>query len=158
MCILLIMKTKITDHPLYNLYHQMKGRCNNESNPDYKYYGARGIAVCKSWMESFENFRKDMEPGYKKGLSLDRINNDLGYCKSNCRWVPKDIQKQNRRSSFKKGRRPDKTKQSKKLSQAALFEVRAFYIKKIIESGLSQGDAAFIFNVHKSQITRSLKM
>lgn len=72
--------------PEYNAWVSMKQRCINPNNPRYKNYGGRGITVCKRWFNSFPNFLKDM--GEKPdGLSIDRINNDKNYCKSNCRWA-----------------------------------------------------------------------
>lgn len=34
---------------IYNIWTDMKGRCNNPNNKDYKHYGARGITTCKEW-------------------------------------------------------------------------------------------------------------
>lgn len=33
------------------------------------------------------------------GLTLDRRNNNLGYCKENCRWATRLIQARNRRKA-----------------------------------------------------------
>lgn len=71
-------------HPLYKVYAGLKNRCENKDNPAYKNYGGRGI---KCGWETFEKFYKDMCIGYKNGLQIDRINNNKGYCKSNCRWT-----------------------------------------------------------------------
>jgi len=78
------------DHPLYNTWGKMRQRCNNPNNSDYPKYGGRGITICDEW-EDFQIFLTDMEHGYKKGLSLDRIDNDKGYSKENCKWsTPKE--------------------------------------------------------------------
>lgn len=70
----------------YRCYRNMLNRCNNPNVPEYKYYGARGIKVCESW-NTFEEFWKDMQSGYKEILTLDRIDVNGNYCKNNCRWV-----------------------------------------------------------------------
>ena len=69
----------------YHTWEAMKQRCLNKKHPGYKDYGGRGIKICDRWLE-FENFLKDMGIA-KKGLSLDRINNDGNYEPSNCRWA-----------------------------------------------------------------------
>jgi hypothetical protein len=77
----------LRQHPLYDVYGGIKARCYNLKNKCYKYYGGRGITMCEYWLESFENFYKDVGASWKKGLELDRIDNDKGYSKGNCRWV-----------------------------------------------------------------------
>lgn len=76
----------------------MKKRCNNPNVVNFKYWGGRGITYDKKW-ESFSEFLADMEPTYKPGLSLDRINNNKNYCKENCRWATRSEQQQNRRDT-----------------------------------------------------------
>lgn len=79
----------------YIIWSAMNQRCSNKNNKGYKYYGGRGIKVCKGWLK-FENFYKDM--GNKpQGLSLDRIDNSKGYCKENCRWATRKEQQRNTR-------------------------------------------------------------
>ncbi len=38
-----------------------------------------------------------MCPSYVTGYSIDRIDNNKGYSKSNCRWIPRNKQSENRR-------------------------------------------------------------
>lgn len=73
-------------------------RCYWEKGKDYKNYGGRGIKVCDEWHNPL-NFKLDMQRLYKKGLSLDRIDNNKGYSKENCRWVTRKIQNNNTRKN-----------------------------------------------------------
>jgi len=62
----------------------MKDRCLNPKNKYFKNYGERGIKICERWMK-FENFLEDMGEA-SKSMSIDRLNNDDGYYKGNCKW------------------------------------------------------------------------
>jgi len=72
---------------LYHAWTSMHDRCRNPNCPGFKFYGARGIKVCKAW-QTFEPFRDwALAHGYKEGLSIDRINSTGNYTPSNCQWL-----------------------------------------------------------------------
>ena len=80
---------------IYDSWQHMKSRCLNKNNSKYKDYGGRGITICPEWL-TFENFYKDMGK-MPENKTLDRIKNNEGYCKSNCRWSTNSEQQNNTR-------------------------------------------------------------
>lgn len=88
-------------HPLYDVWSSMIQRCHNKNVKGYGLYGGRGITVCDKWLKDFENFYKwSMANGYRKGLSIDRINNNEGYSPENCRWTTSYEQSRNKRTNI----------------------------------------------------------
>lgn len=81
----------------YKIWAGMKVRCNDPNNNGYENYGGRGIAVCKRWLNSFDNFYKDMGRRPSKNHSIERIDNAKGYAPGNCRWATKQEQNKNTR-------------------------------------------------------------
>lgn len=86
-------------HPIYSVWKDMVGRCKNENNNNFSYYGGRGISVCNRWL-NVENFIEDMYQTYKEGLEIDRRDNDGNYEPSNCRWVTGSTQQRNTRKIY----------------------------------------------------------
>ena len=85
---------------LYSIWRGMKNRCYRKSNQAYPHYGGRGIFICDDWLNDFAVFRKwALANGYENNLTIDRINNDDGYCPENCRWVTMKVQARNRRNT-----------------------------------------------------------
>ena len=93
----LATKHGLSHHPLYCIYNSMKERTTNKNIADYKYYGDRGIKVCKEWENDFMEFYNwAIDNGYKEGLSIDRIDVNGDYEPSNCRWATAKQQLNNR--------------------------------------------------------------
>ncbi len=93
-----ISKHHLSKHPLYTVYQDMKNRCYYTRQESYPNYGGRGIIVCQEWLNDIHSFFNwALENGWKKGLQIDRINNDGNYEPSNCRFVTKDINNKNTR-------------------------------------------------------------
>ena len=83
----------------YPSYRMMIDRCLNILNKNYEHYNKRKIDICDEWkdkIEGFSNFCKDMGDRPSLKYSLDRIDNDLGYFKENCRWATIHQQASNR--------------------------------------------------------------
>ena len=86
---------------LFNTWKTIRNRCENPKRKEYKYYGGRGIKLCEEWHKG-ENFvRWALANGYKKGLEVDRIDNNGNYEPSNCRFVTSKENCNNRRNALR---------------------------------------------------------
>jgi len=81
----------------FSAWVELRRRCRATSRHDSKNYSERGISVDPRW-DTFIAFREDMGDR-PEGHSLDRIDNEKGYCKENCRWATRKEQERNKRSN-----------------------------------------------------------
>ena len=88
----------MTNTPTYRTWRGLKKRCLNPNEHNYHRYGGRQpnpVTVCDEWRDDFSAFLRDM--GVKpEGMTIDRIDNELGYFKENCRWASYTVQSRNR--------------------------------------------------------------
>lgn len=92
-------KHGMANTPEHKTWWNMRHRCLEPENHTYPRYGGRGITICDSWKDSFEQFFSDMGPRPSPKHTLERKNNSLGYSKDNCVWETRQVQVRNMRSN-----------------------------------------------------------
>lgn len=122
---------------LYKTWSDIKSRCYNRSDYHYKWYGERGILMDNDWKNSysiFKNWILETLGERPKEMSLDRIDNDIGYFKGNLRWATQKEQVRNSRLT-------------------KISDCDAKRIRKLYSSGqYTQKDIGDIFNVSRHTI------
>lgn len=124
-------------HPLRGVHNTMKQRCTNPEVGMYYRYGARGISVCKEWDNFIDFYTWANNNGYKKGLTIDRIENDGNYEPSNCQWITIE----------------DNIRKNAKLSPDDKLSIVILYL----DSRIKVRDIALQFNIDESRIYQILQ-
>lgn len=85
---------------LYRVWDGIIQRCYNPKSKNYHNYGGRGIKMFEQWRKNFSSFEKYcLDNGWKNGLQVDRIDNELGYFPQNIRFVTSAENLRNKRSN-----------------------------------------------------------
>lgn len=121
---------------IYSIWCEMKKRCYNKKHKDFKLYGGKGITVCNGW-HAFKGFFSDMMWTYFEGASIERKDNEKGYFRENCKWIPFKDQARNTSSN--------------KLSFEMVNVVKSLYL-----AGKTQVSIAKSIGCHKSTIYKAI--
>jgi hypothetical protein len=86
-------------HPEYNIWSQMLERCYNHDCNSYKYYGAKGVTVCRRWAgkDGYKNFLLDMGKRPSNKHSLSRLGDTGNYTPRNVVWGTREHQEEQKR-------------------------------------------------------------
>lgn len=88
------VEVEMRRNPTYKSWEAMKRRCRNPRATNFRYYGGKGVKVCKRW-QSFANFLDDM--GHRPvGTTLGRLLDMGDYRPGNCAWMNRSEQEQQR--------------------------------------------------------------
>jgi hypothetical protein len=95
-----IRKYTVTIKPLRTCWGGMISRCYNPKNQRYRAYGARGVRVCREWLNSYQSFLDwALANGWQKGLQLDKDikGNGMLYSPKKCCFVTKEVNMRHQR-------------------------------------------------------------
>lgn len=97
-------REKVTTHgmcktKLHGVWTAMKARCSNSHLESYSNYGGRGITVGDEWSDFINFYNWANSTGYNGLLTLNRKDNEKGYCPQNCEWSTRKEQANNKRNN-----------------------------------------------------------
>lgn len=136
-----------TKHPIYKLRESILYRCYSvkENRKDYQYYRSKGIKVCDEWINSVQAFYDwCVDKGYRKGLTLDRIDSLGDYSPDNCQLITLS-------ENSKKARR-EHNQNGESSSNVKLVEQDIMVIRMLSRLGYTQKRIAKFFGMGKTSI------
>lgn len=142
---------------LHAVYNSMKDRCYNPKSVSYRYYGARGISMCDTWLNNYEEFRDwAVESGYvedapRGACTIDRIDSNGNYEPNNCRWVDMKVQNSNRRRRRHDRRRNDSNKPSN-ANNTITENVRDSIYSFVEENGMTVSELSRRIGISRSSL------
>lgn len=74
-------------HPLHRTWSDMRRRCRDKTRRDSKWYSKKGITVCEEWQEFSVFYDWAMASGWRRGLTIDRVDSSGAYEPNNCCWA-----------------------------------------------------------------------
>ena len=85
----------------YAIWAGMKQRCTNPRCREYRYYGGRGIRVCRRWAGAggFAHFIAHLGPQPFPRASVHRLDNDGHYTPRNVVWADPKTQARHMRTN-----------------------------------------------------------
>ena len=141
----------MTNTRLHHIWLGILYRCSDKNLKYQARYFVRGIRVCDEW-KTFENFYDwSINNGYREDLTIDRIDNDGNYEPSNCRWVDRKAQNNNRSSNHMISYKGE----TKNVTQWMMtFDSYAQKFYRYLDKGFSDGDA--IEKIEEEYIAKNL--
>ena len=92
-------------HPLYLRWHKILVRAAWKTPSEMRHHRGKEVyghcTICEEWLDFTNFYRWAMANGFRKELTIDRIDNEKGYSPDNCRWVTIVEQNRNRRMTEK---------------------------------------------------------
>ncbi|WP_052001987.1 hypothetical protein [Halalkalibacter wakoensis] len=86
---------------LHSIWRKMKHRCSNPNSSRYSSYGGRGISLSPEWENDFMAFYTwAIQNGYEDHLTIERINVNGNYDRSNCSWITMKDQGRNKQNTL----------------------------------------------------------
>lgn len=83
-----VVSTMWSNERIGRIFKGMKRRCYDSDDKSYKWYGGKGIKICKEWLDNPKLFEEwSLTNGYASNLTIDRLNENEDYSPSNCRWI-----------------------------------------------------------------------
>ena len=139
----------LSKHPLYNLWRNIKKRCNVITDMNYKWYGGKGIKMSLKWESNFKHFYDwCLLNGWERGLTIDRINNEKGYLPENCSFITRSLNSKKRHQSSPLNHK-DEMNPNAKLTIELVKQLRNDLTNKV-----KIKDLLAIYNISQTQLYR----